>query len=453
VPTGGTSKQVLWKKTNTNFDTEWVTLSGLLPAGGTTGQVPVKNSNTDFDYSWTTLSGGGGTATRVLRNPTLVDTAPSPQIPDSSGPALAFSGDPQYNAFAVFQNVRTKAVTAPQPTTGYKYIPEITPFRIWLRNVGGHNEETGGNVGRTGIPAMRVNLSVTSGTTPSVSNAEGDTIAYNMSAFINSAERSGATHFLANAAVAGWNGDFLAGSNYCFFNTREVILDDGGYDISAIGDVINMKRSNATGARGNTWIGYRVQSQGTQDVDAFASGVGKFRHGFDASTMTISGRAFLMAGNQRFALNATNSGSPYFFPDDTANGNVDFGYDTASASITFMIDGNVVLAVGANGQLDVQNFQTGTSYTVQASDNGKVLDFANASAITVTLPNNLPAGFSCLWRQSGAGQITFTPASGGSRVNRSTHTKSAGQWAEGSLSIRTNSGTNAAWILSGDTAA
>lgn len=100
------------------------------------------------------------------------------------------------------------------------------------------------------------------------------------------------------------------------------------------------------------------------------------------------------------------------------------------------------------------NTQTGTTYTLQASDSGKVVDIANGSAITLTLPNSLPVGFCCTVVQAGAGQITFTPASGATRRNRQSHTKTAGQWAMTTLYVRANSGGSAAeYVLGGDTAA
>jgi hypothetical protein len=74
------------------------------------------------------------------------------------------------------------------------------------------------------------------------------------------------------------------------------------------------------------------------------------------------------------------------------------------------------------------NAQTGTTYTLLASDNGKIVTCSNASPITVTVPSGLGAGFNCLVIQKGAGQITFSPSST-TINNRQTHTKSAGQHA------------------------
>jgi hypothetical protein len=74
------------------------------------------------------------------------------------------------------------------------------------------------------------------------------------------------------------------------------------------------------------------------------------------------------------------------------------------------------------------NTQTGTTYTLVASDNGKVVTISNASAITLTVPSGLGAGFNCLVVQLGAGQITFA-ASSTTLNNRQSFTKTAGQYA------------------------
>ena len=70
VPSGGTTGQVLKKKSNNDYDTEWADESGGsgIPSGGTLGQLLRKNSATDGDASWssdtfiplgpTTIEGG-----------------------------------------------------------------------------------------------------------------------------------------------------------------------------------------------------------------------------------------------------------------------------------------------------------------------------------------------------------------------------------------------------------
>lgn len=135
--------------------------------------------------------------------------------------------------------------------------------------------------------------------------------------------------------------------------------------------------------------------------------------------------------------------------------------DVGLASVDNTSDANKPVSTAQQAALDLKaalsdtlNSQTGTAYTLQASDNGKVVEIANASAITLTLPNNLPVGFNCVVCQAGAGAITRALGSGATLRNRNSHTKTAGQWAEISLRVRSNAGgTVAEYVMSGDTAA
>lgn len=64
------------------------------------------------------------------------------------------------------------------------------------------------------------------------------------------------------------------------------------------------------------------------------------------------------------------------------------------------------------GQLPIiSNPQTGTTYTLQSSDNLRLLTFNNGSATTVTLPTTLSAGFSCFIENIGAGTVTLNAGS------------------------------------------
>lgn len=71
------------------------------------------------------------------------------------------------------------------------------------------------------------------------------------------------------------------------------------------------------------------------------------------------------------------------------------------------------------------NTQT-ASYTLQASDRGKLVLMDVASAHTVTIPLGLPPGFQCIVQTIGAGQTTFTAGSGMTLKNRGATYKSAG---------------------------
>ena len=132
------------------------------------------------------------------------------------------------------------------------------------------------------------------------------------------------------------------------------------------------------------------------------------------------------------------------------------GLGTAATANTGTGNGDV-LAIGS-GALDVggnaiSNFdasindQTGTTYTLVAGDNGKVVVLDNASAVTVTVPSGLGAGFNCSFVQKGAGQVSFS-ASGTTVNNRQSHTKINGQYGVASI-VAYAADT---FVLAGDTA-
>lgn len=95
-----------------------------------------------------------------------------------------------------------------------------------------------------------------------------------------------------------------------------------------------------------------------------------------------------------------------------------------------------------------------TALTLAAGQSGTTLRMTAAATVTVTLPATLPVGFNVTFMQAGAGQIQFVAGSGATLVNRSGHTRTAGQHATVSVLVGANAGGSAAvWTLSGDTVA
>jgi len=86
-------------------------------------------------------------------------------------------------------------------------------------------------------------------------------------------------------------------------------------------------------------------------------------------------------------------------------------------------------------------------YTLLASDNGKVVVMNKSSAVTVTVPNGLGAGFNCSFVQKGAGQVSFS-ASSTTINNRQSHTKINAQFGVASLLAYADD----TFVLAGDTA-
>ena len=77
------------------------------------------------------------------------------------------------------------------------------------------------------------------------------------------------------------------------------------------------------------------------------------------------------------------------------------------------------------------NAQTGTTYTVLTTDNGKIITCSNAGAITVTVPASLGAGFNAMIVQIGAGQVTLVGSS--ATLNNANGLKTAAQYSVLSL--------------------
>ncbi len=118
-----------------------------------------------------------------------------------------------------------------------------------------------------------------------------------------------------------------------------------------------------------------------------------------------------------------------------------------AGGVTIDGDGNL------SGQGAARNVQTGTSYTVGASDNGKILYLDNAAAVTLTLPEtateSLPAGFWCSIVQEGAGQVTIT-AEGADTVNSKDGLLAlTGRYSVATIHKRAAGSPNT-WFLTGD---
>jgi hypothetical protein len=96
------------------------------------------------------------------------------------------------------------------------------------------------------------------------------------------------------------------------------------------------------------------------------------------------------------------------------------------------------------------NEQTGTSYTLVLSDDHKLIDLNNSSAITLTIPANtsvaFPIGTQILICQKGTGQVTISPGSGVTINSFESVNKTVSQYSmAGLIKIATNT-----WRLFGD---
>lgn len=134
-------------------------------------------------------------------------------------------------------------------------------------------------------------------------------------------------------------------------------------------------------------------------------------------------------------------------PADATNGGViTNSTQTIAGAKTFTnaVAGNNTATATIAGFAANINTQTGATYTLTVADNGKIITFSNAC--TVTVPSTLFAGFNCFLLQAGTGQVTIVGATGVTVNNRTSYTKTAGQYA-----IATILGlNNTTFISSGD---
>lgn len=103
----------------------------------------------------------------------------------------------------------------------------------------------------------------------------------------------------------------------------------------------------------------------------------------------------------------------------------------------------------AGAPVKAVNAQTGTAYTLQLSDVGKVVEVSNAAGITVTVPLNaaaaFPVGAEIEVQQTGVGQITIG-STGGVTVNNSKSATTRARWSV----VRLRKRATDLWVLTGD---
>lgn len=182
---------------------------------------------------------------------------------------------------------------------------------------------------------------------------------------------------------------------------------------------------------------------------------GKAQTGIGTTSPSPSAKLEVASTNQgflppRIALTATNVASPVTSPAigllvfntataGTAPNNVAPGYYFWNGTAWVAILGNITTSsISGNGTTTTLtnfgaevNTQSGTTYTLTALDNGKIISCTSNSAVTITVPA-LSVGFNCLIVQRGSGQVTVS-ASGSTINNRYNFNKTAGQHAIMSL--------------------
>jgi len=108
-----------------------------------------------------------------------------------------------------------------------------------------------------------------------------------------------------------------------------------------------------------------------------------------------------------FVKLGVNNTSPQYTLD--VNGVINTPVGISAGGSTF--SGPVTSDGGYRITSSAINTQTGTTYSLLSTDNGKIITMNNGSAITLTVPSGLPVGFNTTVIQLGTGQVGITGSS------------------------------------------
>lgn len=113
--------------------------------------------------------------------------------------------------------------------------------------------------------------------------------------------------------------------------------------------------------------------------------------------ITTNGTAQLVLG-----VNAATIGSVKFFGNTSGDVTLQPNAIAGTATVS-----TLPAITGTLANASVVNTQSGTIYTLVAADNGNIIEFTSATAVTLTLPNGLANDFKCTLIRKGAGVVTL----------------------------------------------
>ena len=274
-----------------------------------------------------------GSGNKLAPNWRNIDT-PLSARGDGNGFNTAFNGDWRHSFLPMAAQV-SGAATLGQPTTGFVHNDEFAPIYLFMRNVdSGHNQSLTGNGGRTTWPGVRLR---------GMHSGQGGMMGFSSSIFVYGETRPGVTSFLANPAAANMNAEAYAGANGVYLNPLEINAEDQGWDVGAIGAVVNLKRGNKTGALQAFWSGVRIQSTGTEAINSGFQISGNADTGLDFTKAEFgTGQsAIALKAGQRIYFEAASANNWH----KTANGDSWISYNTTNNGIEVFADGSEILRI------------------------------------------------------------------------------------------------------------
>jgi hypothetical protein len=151
----------------------------------------------------------------------------------------------------------------------------------------------------------------------------------------------------------------------------------------------------------------------------FMSFLASAQTGIGTTTPNASAKLEVMATDKGFlpprvALTASNVFSPIVGTSANATGLLVYNTNSAGSAPNNVVPGyyywNGTAWIQISGGLIIDNTKS-SGFTLAVTDNNKVFLISTTSNSIVTVPNNLPVGFSCQIIQGGSGTITLTGSS------------------------------------------
>jgi uncharacterized protein RhaS with RHS repeats len=156
--------------------------------------------------------------------------------------------------------------------------------------------------------------------------------------------------------------------------------------------------------------------------------------------------------NEEIVFITANSGDSFTIVRGQSGSSAISHSGGATVKHVFVSEALNAFEAGLNETIPLNN-QTGTTYTLVASDAGDLVTLTNASAITLTVPTNASVPFATGTQititRAGSGSLTVVGDTGVTVSSADNFLKLRAQWSSATL-IKT--GTNS-WILIGDISA
>jgi hypothetical protein len=265
----------------------------------------------------------------------------------------------------------------------------------------------------------------------------------------NAAWTSGSFVDLSTAQNIGGTKTFTATGNGAIVNNNLSVnaagLSGQGIIFSDDGDIVDLNDGAATFRfSGGVKVNNGNKTLGTSNVITLSNNGNITATGSITATGNLVAGAITypnVAGTNGYVLttNGTNTAT-WAAPSGAVSGGITnaipkYTSATALGASSITDDGTTIsfsnkTVAGGSAAVNSASIAAGTTaYTLQQSDNGKVINCANTGALTITIPTGLTAGFNCMIVQMAAGTVTISAGASTTIYNRSNYSKTGGQYA------------------------